>query len=1146
MALPTLWSKKILRPFGNTSPIPLTAHLPLEEDAHILCLTCSDLRHILYSIYCCNSASIPRKLDITCCDNEPAVLARNVILLTMIIDMASSDDLSKIWNAFYHLYLDSDSSAFLSSQCRKLSQLSSSIETWNQSQYGVFIRMCDVRTLSELRRHWDLCVAYADSSESKGRHAAQVKLTVKETLRKYTDPVHLGTMRSAGYYWLNAFKIMPPSFTHFWKTGTTFTDRQEIENAKFLNPTFLFSAHDEGFAIDQESDPMAAFHLATAFKDKEEPVAIDVVFDCAKTQFQAWCAAFRAYISKSPDGLTIRFFSGDPLAFCTALRSRLDSGSLVARTFTRTWSTCPLTLDGGDYDDVQNGPPLQFNVVETSSLMDSVSLLNLLVAVVPLISPSPSSAVFTETPASPEVDALKWFTSHFCGDIPTICLIFDLVPTTYLSRMSTRSDRGGILASRAQKETVGRYYERLVWKRPSAADSALIRTPNRPLLSFDINQLAQLLLNVYREMFALDNPKLASSVPSLPRYTRESFALFLRILRSVVDVDWQFLMDCFYDVLDADVSLLMGSNYYQDLWCQLHRYQLYTVSIMERPPRPAGLYTGWKAVPPVVTVFLVVPRSSLKPLENADHVEHMTPILHCDVKSPSVHNIYPSITAAFGSIRRTYKGGNPWVFWEEDPLGFSGKSPLVVSFNAPAWTLDRTLSVALSLRATPYTLPWTRKLGIGLHLFLTKITDTSNVFIVPDHPTLPQQRGLLGVSTSQQRVEVHLDRGCRKISTLTSRIDLVEAKEKEMLLEGSAVSSSQSSSCAIRVSFGGIQRDALFPFPVAGGQSKLRIARKSSYLEVVSLIKGPEDFKALTAVPFPIAVTESGVLSPWSLPRLNIDLLPHLDVEGLPQLHTLFAHLHMESADQERHAENKGRFDDILGVRHTIRSIFASFTGAGGTANYAFGFLRADDRKIDTFIFVTGLRLDLADHSIVADAFVLTPAEDLMLAGGIKALDAIEESPLQKITLVEEELRVWKQLLPALAERCRVGWKHGANCEYLSQGGISPHLGLSLDPLCCCGRGKETEEFLKRPEWLPFAPFVTRIALSPLFEVPYLDKVLSHVKPVVEEGKRRCDVCKEGGKPKLLTCTRCKRGTYCSAVCQRADWKEHKAKCKTG
>ena len=52
MANPTLWTQKSFRPFGNISPISLTAHLLLEEDADILCLTYSNLHHILYTIHC--------------------------------------------------------------------------------------------------------------------------------------------------------------------------------------------------------------------------------------------------------------------------------------------------------------------------------------------------------------------------------------------------------------------------------------------------------------------------------------------------------------------------------------------------------------------------------------------------------------------------------------------------------------------------------------------------------------------------------------------------------------------------------------------------------------------------------------------------------------------------------------------------------------------------------------------------------------------------------------------------------------------------------------------------------------------------------------------------------------------------------------
>ena len=39
---------------------------------------------------------------------------------------------------------------------------------------------------------------------------------------------------------------------------------------------------------------------------------------------------------------------------------------------------------------------------------------------------------------------------------------------------------------------------------------------------------------------------------------------------------------------------------------------------------------------------------------------------------------------------------------------------------------------------------------------------------------------------------------------------------------------------------------------------------------------------------------------------------------------------------------------------------------------------------------------------------------------------------LCNVELYGDEVAAWKQLLPALAERCRT-WKHGPNCEFLAK-----------------------------------------------------------------------------------------------------------------
>ena len=204
------------------------------------------------------------------------------------------------------------------------------------------------------------------------------------------------------------------------------------------------------------------------------------------------------------------------------------------------------------------------------------------------------------------------------------------------------------------------------------------------------------------------------------------------------------------------------------------------------------------------------------------------------------------------------------------------------------------------------------------------------------------------------------------------------------------------------------------------------------------------------------------------------------------------------------------------------------------------------NKNVDTVIFVTALRLDLASHGFVVDAQVLTLSEHMVHKVG-DTLTAIH----REVRLIEfhgEEAAAWKQLLPAFAERCRT-WKHGKNCEYLAKRKIPLSLEYDEDPLCSCGKGKDVApEFRKEAAWKSALPYVTRIAIGPLYGVPYAENVggflagLAVAKP--SEPERRCRKCGGLGKPKLLFCGACKGVSYCSADCQKADWKTHKVTCR--
>jgi hypothetical protein len=91
---------------------------------------------------------------------------------------------------------------------------------------------------------------------------------------------------------------------------------------------------------------------------------------------------------------------------------------------------------------------------------------------------------------------------------------------------------------------------------------------------------------------------------------------------------------------------------------------------------------------------------------------------------------------------------------------------------------------------------------------------------------------------------------------------------------------------------------------------------------------------------------------------------------------------------------------------------------------------------------------------------------------------------------------------------------------------------------------------MKEKKWESAAPFVTRIAIGPIFGVPYVEGVggiTDTIKQKIDEEGRgdKCVCCGGLGKPKLLVCGACKGAKYCSAGCQKEDWKKHKPVCKT-
>lgn len=1108
-----------------------------------------------------------------------------------------------IWNIYYHLYIDEPTIQKLEDQSRKLYNLSESIESWHQSKYGAFLRICDVGSLARFRKMWKLFHETRLSNDNSTKNKARLQSAIQRAKnmqknRVGKDPVLTG-LRASAPLSLQAITDLPRLYSEFWDTGVTDKVKDVRRSVMHPNPMFAASTIDTT-TLHYGTDPIFGFHLATGYAQLLEGSPLQVqsngsglpkAVKAARSQFQAWSEAFRSHLSK---GIKIRFFAGDALAFCFALQTRGQArNSCKCHLYRDPFHFEKLTLNDNEYGE-EGDAPTMFTVIDTSNLIDHLGGLNILVASSPLLMKTASARLYTEVLVKRASNVRASIGDLFCGDLATVALLLGLFPVEYWTNASAASTVDETMLDAVARtmfvseRSSGQMYCRLTWK-SALMGNTVSKEQKNTRLGFDAVDLAHILFGVYQKMFQHENMKLKFADNSLhriqndscPNNHRGSLAAFIALVKEYVSTDWTLAMENFRSLVECDSSILMGWNYMQELYLYLHTLDVYSVRALQSDQQEAlvnfGAAQNAEGCPPVLCVTLKVPRAALKKITSVPHSKLGTPLLHCSIQSSNKygernwHNIFSAVQLAFGEPTTTgsqHNGDLHLSLKSDENDGWTGSAPLLVSFYVPSCTLGiepLTAIVAFGILSTPLSVfTFLKILGPEMNIYETNLGNNSNVYITkyaPNQSGYPWHRASSQLKANCAQASDHffgatispvVNRETRRMEAFTCRVNLNSDKVKKVFQEGAPAKTDQTSACVITVTIGtDFEHKISFPAPVLQPRCKLRLARKSSWIEVVVPIARPEAQDRLPHFMHPMSLDMEHPVN-WNLPYLDLDRLPMLDANKTGPLQWLITHTSLMFSTRERtlretsvHQDNGIHSDVRLNFKESLFTIFMRFSGLqGGRCGT---FMLQDPTRGRPSVMIIGfrLRLDLANRTVALDAAVVPLAQ--IPVARVRAFLEVFPANSSTISVDEDEMKLWALNIPAYAERCRK-WSHSPSCEYRSGSSIPISVDCNGSLLCSCGKGRFPSDFLsKTPGWGIISKHATRIAITPSFSVPYVegicglnldDSAISDVNACENCGKKK----RADGKA-LFRCGKCRKAMYCSAECQRAKWTAHKPAC---
>ncbi|KAG8723371.1 hypothetical protein FRC09_003635, partial [Ceratobasidium sp. 395] len=454
------------------------------------------------------------------------------------------------------------------------------------------------------------------------------------------------------------------------------------------------------------------------------------------------------------------------------------------------------------------------------------------------------------------------------------------------------------------------------------------------------------------------------------------------------------------------------------------------------------------------------------------------------------------------------------VTLREDNQGKAGTSDLIVSFWAPAHLVTYTTkTVNFGMIPTLDAIQmFSNELGASLEIFKARLDNKDHVKILKYQPSLesetkPAVRPIItrfpGPTPSNSRIEISAGVGRKDehyaVMLFSARVEIDSSAEQAALLNGVNPVVEQVSPCSMRLIINNHEHTVSYPYPILGSGRRLRVARKSHYVEIIVPISSPGDSGGFSLGRTP--VLHRGAYSPWNIHHANLDRMPLVNLEDSAKSSWLEHHVALHISDTERlmiMEKSKAEGSELkrlAAVKNSIESIINIFAGRWGQKKTSFELCESTaPGSVYAVLLIGGIRLDLASFTVIIETAIV-PVSESRRAVISPLLAKLEQAPY-RLPITDDEVNLWKGLLPASVERART-WKHTTNCEYDSAGQIPISLEAGGDTICSCGAGIGFDSGgWEKSGWKDILPFATRAAIPLLFSVSYLQSIKQTVNQI--------------------------------------------------